>query len=79
MLSVGSLKRDGIQVLECPELPDPEWGTVKIIQSKAGLFIAVHECMAEHVLAGDHLRFCIPTTGQWSGTAPTCLPCKLMF
>jgi len=76
MLSVGSLKHDGIQVLQCPELLDPEWGTVKIIQNKAGLFIAMHKCMAEHVLAGNHLRFCIPTTGQWSGTTPTCLPCK---
>ncbi|XP_065917760.1 A disintegrin and metalloproteinase with thrombospondin motifs 4-like [Dysidea avara] len=69
----GSLRKDGIEVLHCPELSAPKQGTIKI-QIKAGLFIAEHECMAGHKLLGNHLRFCIPTTGQWSGSAPTCQP-----
>ena len=75
--SIGSLRKDGIEVLHCPELSAPKQGTIKI-QIKAGLFIAEHECMAGHKLLGNHLRFCIPTTGQWSGSAPTCQPCELM-
>ena len=47
------------------------------IQIKTGLFIAEHECVVGRKLLGNRLRLCIPTTGQWSGSA-TCQPCELM-
>ena len=73
---VGILGNDRIQVLQCPELPNPEWGTVNITQSSRGLFVAVYKCMPEYSISGDRLRFCSPTSGQWSGSQPRCVSSK---
>ena len=73
---VDALKKVSIQVLQCPELTNPEWGTVNITQNARGLFTAVYKCMPQHSISGDRLRFCSPTSGQWSGSTPRCLPSK---
>ena len=74
VLFIGSLKKEDIQVLQCPELTNPEWGTVNITENARGLFVAVYKCMPQYSISGDKLRFCSPTSGQWSGAVPRCLP-----
>ena len=76
---VGILKRKNNQVLQCPELTNPEWGTVNITQNARGLFTAVYKCMPQYSISGDRLRFCSPTSGQWSGSTPRCLPSKTFY
>ena len=71
-----AIRREGVQVLHCPELPNPEWGTVSITQNARGLFIAMYSCMPQHSIIGDQLRFCSPTSKRWSGAEPICLSCK---
>ena len=72
----GIPKRKGSQVLQCPQLTNPEWGIVNIMQNARGLFTAVYKCLPQHSISGDRLRFCSPTSGQWSGSTPRCLPSK---
>ena len=72
----GISKKKGSQVLQCPELTNPEWGTVNITQNARGLFTALYKCMPQHSISGDRLRFCSQTSGQWSGSTPRCLPSK---
>ena len=49
---------------------------VNITENARGLFVAVYKCMPQYSISGDKLRFCSPTSGQWSGSAPRCLPSK---
>jgi len=77
MYFAGVLNKEGVQVLQCPELSNPEWGTVKIVQNARGLFVAVYKCMPQYSINGDQLRFCSPTNGNWSGTEPRCLSSKM--
>ena len=76
---VDTLKKVSIQLLQCPELINPEWGTVNIMQNARGLFTAAYKCMSQHSISGDRLRFCSPTSGQWSGSTPRCLPSKTLI
>ncbi len=60
-------------VIVCPELSDPESGSVDMGGNTPGS-VAVYECEEQFALVGDQTREC-QDTGEWSGDEPQCI-CK---
>jgi sulfatase modifying factor 1 len=58
--------------VDCGPLADPEGGTVSLGQTTLGA-VASYSCGEGHLLSGMDARTC-ESSGQWSGSAPTCPP-----
>ncbi len=57
--------------VQCPELPPPSGGTVRLTSRVARSGIAIYSCTTGNNLIGSVTRFC-QADGTWSGNAPTC-------
>ncbi len=57
--------------VQCPELPQPSGGTVRLISRTPGSGIAVYRCNTGNNLIGSSFLFC-QIDGTWNGNAPTC-------
>ncbi len=58
--------------VQCPELPHPSGGTVRLINSQTpGSGYAIYSCNTGNIRIGSSFRIC-QTDGTWNGNAPTC-------
>ena len=59
-----------IEIIRCPDLDDPPYGSVNQTGNKPGE-TAHYECNDGFKLVGDEYRECLKT-GYWSGEEPIC-------
>ena len=67
---IGSDKINFLNLVRCPNLPNPSNGRVNQRGNKPG-DRASYTCNSGYELQGDSTRIC-QNNGQWSGDAPTC-------
>ena len=65
-----------VQIL-CPELEDIENGSVEVTRYSRTYYYASYTCDVGYQRNGSWYRDCDLFTGEWDGTAPTCVECKL--
>ena len=65
-----------VELIDCGALPNPANGMVTITPGLVTLTsveaVATYACGEGYNLVGDTMRTC-QATGQWNGTAPTCI------
>ncbi len=57
--------------LQCPELPHPSGGTVRLTTRTPGSGIAIYSCNTGNNRIGSSFLIC-QIDGTWNGNAPTC-------
>ena len=65
-----------LTVADCGGLSDPANGDVAVANTTYGS-VAQYTCNLDYALSGDARRECL-SSGQWSGSEPTCV-CKLQL
>ncbi|XP_065920515.1 A disintegrin and metalloproteinase with thrombospondin motifs 7-like [Dysidea avara] len=71
-ISKDYVKKNSNHPLSCSNITHIQGGSVHISKDKSGIFVAVYKCEQGYEIAGEILRYCLPS-GQWSSSDTKCI------